>query len=213
MIMMRLPTLTSFSWLVPMLSMAIGLLGALFPVMCCSVCMCGDWRGGGGAEAEPPVGPIEGGGEGRISPATAWTVWRQDREGGQRGVNGHTETYCHAMWMVGHAADPWNKLICTHRHKQISGRELKQTDRQTDKYLFGGVGGGQVLFHLLLLRLADVVVCRILKVGLYLHDGHYDRIISVLSPWLIAFWANSFSIPSLSPFLNLCVEIENTQVL
>lgn len=67
---------TSFSWLEPMLSMAMGLLGALLPDMSCSVRMCGDWRGGG-ADAEPPgpVGPMLGaGGEGGTSPATAWTV-------------------------------------------------------------------------------------------------------------------------------------------
>lgn len=35
--------------------------------------MRGEWRGGG-ADAEPPVGPIVVGGEGGIGPATAWTV-------------------------------------------------------------------------------------------------------------------------------------------
>lgn len=54
-----------------------GLLGALFPDMSCSVRMCGEWRGGG-ADAEPPVGPMFVGGEG---PATAWTVYRQKRDG------------------------------------------------------------------------------------------------------------------------------------
>lgn len=50
-----------------------GLLGALLPDMSCSVRMCGEWRGGG-ADAEPPVGPMFVGGEGGIGPATAWTV-------------------------------------------------------------------------------------------------------------------------------------------
>lgn len=40
--------------------------------------------------------------------------------------------------------------------------------RRLQWYLLGGVGGRQVLFHLLLHRLADVVVCRILQVCLYL---------------------------------------------
>lgn len=53
--------------------MAMGLLGALLPDMSCSVRMCGDWRGGG-AEADPPVGPMFVGGEGGTGPATAWTV-------------------------------------------------------------------------------------------------------------------------------------------
>lgn len=35
-------------------------------------------------------------------------------------------------------------------------------------YLLGGVGGGQVFFHLLLHGLTDVVVSGILKVGLHL---------------------------------------------
>lgn len=60
-----------------MLSMAIGLLGALFPDMSCSVRMCGEWRGGG-ADAEPPVGPMcGGGGDGGITPVNALTVWGQ----------------------------------------------------------------------------------------------------------------------------------------
>lgn len=72
---------TSVSWLEPMLSMAMGLLGALLPDMSCSVRMCGeckDW----GAGAEPPVGPILAGGEGGTSPATAWTVcgWKGEKE-------------------------------------------------------------------------------------------------------------------------------------
>lgn len=50
-----------------------GLLGALFPDMSCSVRICGEWRCWG-ADAEPPVGPMLGGGEG---PATAWTVYGQ----------------------------------------------------------------------------------------------------------------------------------------
>lgn len=66
-------TSTSFSWLESMLSMAIGLLGALLPDISCSVRMCGDWRGGG-ADAEPPAGPMFVGGEGGISPATALTA-------------------------------------------------------------------------------------------------------------------------------------------
>lgn len=41
--------------------------------------------------------------------------------------------------------------------------------KRTDRYLFGGTGGGQVFFYLLPPRLTDVVVCRILKVGLYLY--------------------------------------------
>lgn len=69
----HIQTSTSFSWLEPMLSMAMGLLGALLPDMSCSVRMCGEWRGGG-ADAEPPVGPMFVGGEGGIGPATAWTV-------------------------------------------------------------------------------------------------------------------------------------------
>lgn len=64
---------TSVSWLEPMLSMAMGLLGALLPDMSCSVRMCGECKGWG-ADAEPPVGPILAGGEGGTSPATAWTV-------------------------------------------------------------------------------------------------------------------------------------------
>ena len=36
-------------------------------------------------------------------------------------------------------------------------------------YLFGGEGGRQILLHLLPLGLAEVVVCRVLKVGLDLH--------------------------------------------
>lgn len=40
--------------------------------------------------------------------------------------------------------------------------------RRLEWYLFGSVGGRQVFFHLLLHRLADVVVCRILQVRLYL---------------------------------------------
>lgn len=67
----------SFSWLEPMLSMAMGLLGALFPDMSCSVRMCGEWRGGG-ADAEPLEGPMFAGGEGGTSPAAAaWTVYGQ----------------------------------------------------------------------------------------------------------------------------------------
>lgn len=65
---------TSFSWLEPMLSMAMGLLGALLPDMSCSVRMCGECKGWG---AEPPVGPIFAGGDGGTSPATAWTVYGQ----------------------------------------------------------------------------------------------------------------------------------------
>lgn len=53
-----------------------GLLGALFPDMSCSVRMCGECRGGG-ADAEPPVGPMFVGGDGGTSPATAWTVYGQ----------------------------------------------------------------------------------------------------------------------------------------
>lgn len=64
---------TSFSWLEPMLSMAMGLLGALFPDMSCSVRMCGEWRGGG-ADEEPPVCAMFWGEEGGITPAMAWTV-------------------------------------------------------------------------------------------------------------------------------------------
>ncbi|KAG7260684.1 hypothetical protein CRUP_017390 [Coryphaenoides rupestris] len=44
------------------------------PVMSCSVRMHGECRGGGaGAEADPPGGTREGGGEGCTTPATAWT--------------------------------------------------------------------------------------------------------------------------------------------
>lgn len=57
-----------------MLSMAIGLLGALLPDMSCSVRTCGECRGWG-ADAEPPVVPMLGGGEGGASPATAWTAY------------------------------------------------------------------------------------------------------------------------------------------
>lgn len=72
---MHLQSATSFSWLELMLSMAMGLLGALLPVMSCSVRMCGECRGWG-ADAEPPVGPIlGGGGVGGTSPATEWTVY------------------------------------------------------------------------------------------------------------------------------------------
>lgn len=52
--------------------------------------MCGEWRGGG-ADAEPPVGPMFVGGEG---PATAWTVYRQ------REMVLMTEC-CNTMWIVG----------------------------------------------------------------------------------------------------------------
>lgn len=69
-----------------MLSMAMGLLGALFPDMSCSVRRCGEWRGGG-ADAEPPVGPMFVGGEGCTGPATAWTVYRQREREGDDGVN------------------------------------------------------------------------------------------------------------------------------
>jgi len=64
---------TSFSWLEPMFSMAMGLLGALFPDISCSVRMCGECRGGG-ADAEPPAGPMFEGGDGGTIPATAFTV-------------------------------------------------------------------------------------------------------------------------------------------
>lgn len=57
-----------------MLSMAIGLLGALLPDMSCSVRTCGECRGWG-ADAEPPVVPMLAGGEGGASPATAWTAY------------------------------------------------------------------------------------------------------------------------------------------
>ena len=56
-----------------------GLLGALLPVRSCSVRMCGEWRGGG-ADADPPMGPIFEGEVGGSRPAAAWTVCRQ-REG------------------------------------------------------------------------------------------------------------------------------------
>lgn len=55
------------------------------------------------------------------------------------------------------------KLINLYKKNPYSAEE-----RHYEKYLFGGVGGGQVFLHLLLHRLTDVVVCRILKVGLYL---------------------------------------------
>lgn len=54
--------------------MAIGLLGALLPDMSCSVRTCGECRGWG-ADAEPPVVPMLGGGEGGARPATAWTAY------------------------------------------------------------------------------------------------------------------------------------------
>lgn len=41
-----------------------------------------------------------------------------------------------------------------------------------EEYLLSGVGGGQVFFHLLLHGLTDVVVSRILKVGLHLVVNH-----------------------------------------
>lgn len=47
-----------------------GLLGALLPGMNCSLRMCGEWSGGG-ADAEPPEGPMFVGGDGGIIPATA----------------------------------------------------------------------------------------------------------------------------------------------
>lgn len=52
-------------------------------------------------------------------------------------------------------------------------------------YLFGGIGGGEVFFHLLLHRLADVVVCRILKVGLNLLGKDREMMGSFLMPSLI----------------------------
>lgn len=66
--------------------MAIGLLGALLPDISCSVRICGDWRGGG-ADAEPPVGPMFGGGEGGTSPATALTVWEHTEKERVESVN------------------------------------------------------------------------------------------------------------------------------
>lgn len=63
-----------------MLSMAIGLLGALLPDMSCSVRTCGECRGWG-AGAEPPVVPMLAGGEGGASPATAWTAYGDKERG------------------------------------------------------------------------------------------------------------------------------------
>lgn len=65
---------TSFSWLELMLSMAMGLLGALLPDISCSVRTCGERRGWG-ADVEPPVVPMLAGGEGGTSPETAWTAY------------------------------------------------------------------------------------------------------------------------------------------
>lgn len=76
-----------------MLSMAMGLLGALFPDMSCSVRMWGEWRGGG-PDADPPVGPIFAGGEGGTSPATAWTVYKE-RDGKKE-----TRVMLLAMWVL-----------------------------------------------------------------------------------------------------------------
>lgn len=80
------PNSTSVSWLELMLSMAMGLLGALFPDMSCSVRMCGERRGGG-ADDEPPVGPILVGGEGGTRPATAWIVYTERESETDDGAN------------------------------------------------------------------------------------------------------------------------------
>lgn len=72
-----------------MLSMAMGLLGALLPDISCSVRTCGERRGWG-ADVEPPVVPMLAGGEGGTSPETAWTAYegkgREEAEkwGGRR---------------------------------------------------------------------------------------------------------------------------------
>lgn len=72
-------TRTSFSWLELMLSMAMGLLGALLPDISCSVRMCGECRGWG-ADVEPPVVPMLAGGEGGTSPEAAWTAFGRERK-------------------------------------------------------------------------------------------------------------------------------------
>ena len=93
----------SFSWLEPMLSMAMGLFGALHPDMSCSVRMRGECRGGG-AEDDPPGGTKEGGGEGCTTPATAWTVFgragRRERE--RSGVNVVQVRSTRIVRVVGH---------------------------------------------------------------------------------------------------------------
>lgn len=70
-----------------MLSMAMGLLGALLPDISFSVHMCGECRGWG-AEAEPPAVPMLAGGEGGTSPEAAWMAY----EGKGRGRDVRRET-------------------------------------------------------------------------------------------------------------------------
>lgn len=61
---------------------------------------------------------------------------------------------CYTLWFVG--------------LKNRKTRQIKHIFKMHTRYLFGSVGSRQVFFHLLLQRLTKVVVCGILKVGLYL---------------------------------------------
>lgn len=139
-------TQTSFSWLALMLSIAMGLLGALLPDISCSGRTCGEWRGWG-ADAEPPVVPMLAGGEGGTSPETAWMAY----EGKGRGRHARRKTDLSQDCQI---------------VKKKGGVNAEES--HLEWYLFGGMSGGQVFFHLLFHGLSDVVVCRILEVCLYL---------------------------------------------
>lgn len=77
--------------------------------------------------------------------------------GGEGGTRPATVCTVCTQMRTGHSCRKWVGLG-TRAH----------THGLREEYLFGGIGGGQVFLHLLLHGLTDVVVGRILKVGLNL---------------------------------------------
>ena len=65
--------------------------------------------------------------------------------------------------------DKQNKNSGTGKTYSGSNEMNSAQERHLETYLFGGIGGGEVFFHLLPPRLTDVVIRRVLQMGLNLY--------------------------------------------